>query len=72
MPNPKGNPNNIKKYKFKKQGDEPLIGKISLRVTADMERELKAIENYPEFCRRAISEALQRYKDDQAQLGDIE
>ncbi|MEH1904223.1 MAG: hypothetical protein V7L04_23125 [Nostoc sp.] len=59
MPNPEGNPN-IKKYGFKTDRDEPLTERIAIRVTKSMAEKIKAIDNYPEFCRQALNEALDK------------
>ncbi|GAX43956.1 hypothetical protein NIES4075_49710 [Tolypothrix sp. NIES-4075] len=63
MPNPHGNPE-IKKYGFKTNRDEPLIAKLTVRIPQSMMDELKALENYPEFVRQAIQDALLKLKND--------
>lgn len=60
MPNPKGNPENLKPYTTDRQ--EPLTEKINLRITKSMKEELQQIENAPEFCRQAIQKALDEQK----------
>ncbi|WP_315790697.1 hypothetical protein [Fischerella sp. JS2] len=59
MPNPHGNPE-IKKHGFKTDRDEPLTERIAIRVTKTMAEKIKSIENYPEFCRRVLQEALDK------------
>ncbi|MFB2772945.1 hypothetical protein ACE1AT_27290 [Pelatocladus sp. BLCC-F211] len=59
MPNPHGNPE-IKKHGFKTDRDEPLTERIAIRVTKTMADKIKSIENYPEFCRRVLQEALDK------------
>lgn len=60
MPNPKGNPENLKK--FISDRDQPLTERINLRVTKEMKEEVQEQEDPPEFCRRAIQEALDKIK----------
>jgi hypothetical protein len=56
MPNPKGNPDNLQP--FTTDRDEPLIGKLTVRVPESILTKLKSIDNYPEFVRQAIYKAL--------------
>ncbi|MDF5734143.1 MULTISPECIES: hypothetical protein [unclassified Nostoc] len=56
MPNPKGNPENFKPIKSDR--DKPLDGKLAFRVTKEIEEQVKAQDNPPEFCRDAIQKAL--------------
>ncbi|NEU74976.1 hypothetical protein PI95_021060 [Hassallia byssoidea VB512170] len=56
MPNPKGNPDNLQP--FTTDRDEPLIGKLTVRVPESILAKLKSINNYPEFVRQAIYKAL--------------
>ncbi|MBN3950863.1 MAG: hypothetical protein V7K14_12040 [Nostoc sp.] len=58
MPNPKGNPENLKN--FTTEREEPLSTTISFRATEKMKEEVKSKEDPPEFCRRAIQEALDK------------
>ncbi|MEH1782441.1 MAG: hypothetical protein V7K67_22360 [Nostoc sp.] len=58
MPNPKGNPQNFESS----QPSRELTDNLSFRVTKDMKEEVKAQEDPPEFCRRAIQEALDKKK----------
>ncbi|MEH1873973.1 MAG: hypothetical protein V7K73_21770 [Nostoc sp.] len=60
MPNPKGNPQNFEPIKSDRE--EPLDGKITIRVTKSMEKEVKTQDNPPQFCRDAIQEALDKKK----------
>jgi hypothetical protein len=60
MPNPKGNPENLKPIKSER--DEPLTERINLRITKPMKEELSTKDNPPEFCREAIQEKLDREK----------
>jgi hypothetical protein len=60
MPNPKGNPENLKPIKSKR--DEQLTDSLSFRVTKEMKEEVKAKDDPPEFCRQAIQEKLDRDK----------
>ncbi|WP_026734044.1 hypothetical protein [Fischerella sp. PCC 9605] len=59
MPNPHGNPD-IKKHGFKTDRDEPLTERIAIRVTKTMAEKIKSIDDYPEFCRQALQEALDK------------
>jgi hypothetical protein len=60
MPNPKGNPGNLKK--FTTDRDESLTEKMNIRMTKTMKEEIQQQENPPEFCREAIQEKLDRNK----------
>ncbi|MFN6571754.1 hypothetical protein [Dendronalium sp. ChiSLP03b] len=60
MPNPKGTPENLEPGKRK--AEEPLTDQLSFRVTKEMKEEVKAKDDPPEFCRRAIQEALDKDK----------
>ncbi|MDF5707754.1 MAG: hypothetical protein PUP90_08765 [Nostoc sp. S4] len=60
MPNPKGNPDNLKPIKSDRE--EPLTEQVNLRVTKTMKEELSTKNDPPEFCRRAIQEALDKDK----------
>ncbi|MBX9253941.1 hypothetical protein H1Q63_08260 [Desmonostoc muscorum CCALA 125] len=53
----RGNPE-IKNHGFKTDRDKPLTEYIHLRVTKEMKEEVKAKDDPPEFCRRAIQKAL--------------
>ncbi|WP_026732492.1 hypothetical protein [Fischerella sp. PCC 9605] len=57
MPNPHGNPE-IKKYGFKTDRKESLSAKLTLRIPQSMLDKIKAIDNYPDFCRQALQKAL--------------
>jgi hypothetical protein len=57
----RGNPD-IKNYGFKTDREEPLTEKINLRITKTMKEELSQKDDPPEFCRRAIQEALEKDK----------
>lgn len=61
MPNPKGNPQNLKS--FTTDRDEPLVKQINVRVSASMYVKLKSVDNYPEFVRQAIAKALSELED---------
>ncbi|RCJ18186.1 hypothetical protein A6770_06320 [Nostoc minutum NIES-26] len=69
MPNPKGNPESLEPYKLTTDRAEPLIAKLTLRVPQSMMDKIKSIENYPEFCRQALKEALDKFdqSDDEQQ-----
>ncbi|WP_392530711.1 hypothetical protein [Nostoc sp. C117] len=58
----RGNPE-IKNHGFKTDRDKPLTEYIHLRVTKEMKEEVKAKDDPPEFCRRAIQKALDEEKD---------
>ncbi|MEH2254750.1 hypothetical protein [Nostoc sp.] len=58
----RGNPE-IKNHGFKTDRDKPLIEYIHLRVTKKMKEEVKAKDDPPEFCRRAIQKALDEEKE---------
>ncbi|MDZ8188537.1 MAG: hypothetical protein RMX96_27235 [Nostoc sp. ChiSLP02] len=60
MPNPKGNPQNFEPIKSTR--DEQLTEQLNFRVTKEMKEEVKAKEDPPEFCRRAIQKALDEDK----------
>jgi hypothetical protein len=57
----RGNPE-IKNHGFKTDRDKPLTEYIHLRVTKEMKEEVKAKDDAPEFCRRAIQKALDEEK----------
>lgn len=65
MPNPRGTPENLEPGKRK--GEEPLEGRLSFRVTKEVEKEVKAKDDPPEFCRRAIQEALDKDRQKQSE-----
>ncbi|HEY9802130.1 MAG TPA: hypothetical protein V6D25_17340 [Leptolyngbyaceae cyanobacterium] len=56
MPNRKGNPENLEPIQPKHE--EPMTANISFRCTEAMKEAVKAQEDPPEFCRRAIQKAL--------------
>ncbi|QSJ17506.1 hypothetical protein JYQ62_01045 [Nostoc sp. UHCC 0702] len=60
MPNRKGNPENLEPIKPK--GDEPMTTNISFRCTETMKQAVQQQDDPPEFCRRAIQEALDKNK----------
>ncbi|MEA5514060.1 hypothetical protein [Nodularia sp. UHCC 0506] len=60
MPNPKGKPENLKPYETDR--DEPLTANLSFRVSEAMKEAVKSKDDPPEFCRRAIQEALDKDK----------
>lgn len=59
MPNPKGNPD-IKSHGFTTDREEPLTERIAIRVTKTMAEKIKSIDNYPDFCRQALQNALDK------------
>jgi hypothetical protein len=61
MPNPKGHSENLKP--FKSEREEPLSERLNLRVTKTMKEELSTKDDPPEFCRRAIQEALDKDRE---------
>ena len=61
MPNPKGNPQNVQPIKSNRE--ESLTERVNLRITKTMKEELSTKEDPPEFCRRAIQEALDKDKE---------
>jgi hypothetical protein len=61
MPNPKGNPQNLQPIKSNRE--ESLTERVNLRITKTMKEELSTKEDPPEFCRRAIQEALDKDKE---------
>ncbi len=63
MPRPGGNPDFIK-HKLTTTRAEPLIAKLTVRIPQSMMDELKVLENYPEFVRQAIQDALLKLKND--------
>jgi hypothetical protein len=58
MPNPKGRPENLKPLTTNRP--EPLIAKLTVRIPQSMMDRLKTLDNYPEFVREAIQEALNK------------
>ncbi|MEH1805083.1 hypothetical protein [Nostoc sp.] len=60
MPNPKGTPENLNPIESNRE--EKLIANLSFRVTESMKEEVKAKDDPPEFCRRAIQKALDEEK----------
>ncbi|MBN3940779.1 MAG: hypothetical protein V7L21_30315 [Nostoc sp.] len=58
----RGNPE-IKNHGFKTDRDKPLTEYINLRVSKEMKEEVKAKDDPPEFCRRAIQKALDEEKE---------
>jgi hypothetical protein len=58
MPRRRGNPESLKGHGFKTDREQPLIGRLSFRVTEEIETKIKSLDNYPEFCRQAIAKAL--------------
>ncbi|MDF5717875.1 MAG: hypothetical protein PUP93_29420 [Rhizonema sp. NSF051] len=56
---PGGNPDLVK-HQFTAKGDEPLVQKITIRISDSMFNKLQEKDNYREFCRQAIAEALAR------------
>ncbi|BDI19075.1 hypothetical protein ANSO36C_48770 [Nostoc cf. commune SO-36] len=63
MPNPKGSPENLEPIQPK--NEQPMTASISFRCTEEMKEEVKAKEDPPEFCRRAIQKALDEEKGKQ-------
>ena len=61
MPNPKGNPQNLQPIKSNRE--ESLTERINLRITKSMKEELSTKDDPPEFCRRAIQEALEKDRE---------
>ncbi|MEH2060320.1 MAG: hypothetical protein V7K97_30160 [Nostoc sp.] len=61
MPNPKGNPQNLQPIKSNRE--ESLTERINLRITKTMKEELSTKDDPPEFCRRAIEEALDKDRE---------
>lgn len=66
MPNPKGNPDNLQP--FTTDRDEPLIGKLTVRVPESILAKLKTINNYPEFVRQAIYKALRELEGSEDEI----
>ncbi|QSJ19349.1 hypothetical protein JYQ62_11875 [Nostoc sp. UHCC 0702] len=56
MPNPKGNPENLKNFTTNRE--KPLKEYLHLRITEEMKQEIQQQEDPPEFCRQAIQKAL--------------
>jgi predicted DNA-binding protein len=58
MPNPKGNPHNLKP--FTTDRDEPLSERLNIRITKSMLEKLNQLgDKKAEFCREAIEKALE-------------
>jgi 5-methylcytosine-specific restriction endonuclease McrBC regulatory subunit McrC len=62
MPNHEEKPY-LKKHQFTTDRDEPLTERIAIRVTKSMAEKIKVIDNYPEFCRQALQDALDKLED---------
>ena len=59
MPNPKGKPDKLEPHKFKSDRNEPLTGKLTLRLPASILSRLDELgDDKAEFCRNAIKKAL--------------
>lgn len=56
---PGGNPDLVH-HQYKAAGDEPLIEKITIRITTSMLARLQEKENFREFIRQAIQEKFDR------------
>lgn len=56
---PGGNPD-IKKYAITTTREEPLIEKLTVRISSSMKAQLLQIKDYPEFVREAIQEKIER------------
>lgn len=56
MPNPKGNPENLKP--IEPRGEETMTTSISFRCTQEMKNAVRSQPDPPEFCRKAIQKAL--------------
>ncbi len=57
MARPGGNPELVR-HQFTTNREEPLIAKLSLRVTPSMLSAIKGQENWQEFVRKALADAL--------------
>ncbi|MEH2141110.1 hypothetical protein [Nostoc sp.] len=62
MPNYEEKPY-LKKYQFATDRKEPLTAKITLRLPPSMLEKLKSLDNYPEFVRQAIWDALNKLEN---------
>ena len=62
MPNYEEKPY-LKKHQFKTDREEPLTAKITLRLPPSMLEKLKTLDNYPEFVRQAIWDALNKLEN---------
>lgn len=62
MPNYEEKPY-LKKHQFTTDREEPLTAKITLRLPPSMLEKLKSLDNYPEFVRQAISDALNKLEN---------
>ncbi|MEH2048508.1 hypothetical protein [Nostoc sp.] len=58
MPDRKGKPEN-----FGNQPSKELTEQLSFRVTKEMKEEIKAKDDPPDFCRKAIQKALDEDKE---------
>jgi len=45
---------------FKPKGEQPMAGRLFVRVTKDIEQAVKALPNSPEWLRRVITTAAQK------------
>lgn len=64
MPRPGGNPDFGTKFKFDYGNEEKKSEALTIRITPSMLAELKNIggDEYRDFCRDAINEAIKRHK----------
>jgi hypothetical protein len=56
---PGGNPE-LREHKFTTDRPEPMTAKLSMRIAPSMLAEVQAQENWQEFVREAIAEALRK------------
>ncbi len=69
MPNYEEKPY-LKKHQFTTNREEPLTAKITLRLAPSMLEKLKGLDNYPEFIRQAISDALNKLENSEETTED--
>lgn len=58
MANPKGHPESIQKYKFKSTKAERCNAQLNVRVPESLLKELKQLENWQDFVRDTLKEAV--------------
>jgi len=56
----KGGNHELIKHQFTTKGKDPLVAKLSMRVTSPMLEQIQQQENWPEFVRTAIAKHLEQ------------
>ena len=58
MANPKGHPESIEKYQFKRTKKERCDAQMNIRVPESLLKELKQLEDWQDFVRSTLKEAV--------------